>query len=176
MSDSITPYDRSCGGCTMCCQGWLRADIYGEMMYAGRPCRFVAEDKCAIYINRPYNPCKTYKCVWLVTHALPEWLKPSVSNVICTWRTMGETAYLEVKECGVPLSSKVLSWLVGFHIKNKANIYYELHGGWTAIGDEDFLNAINPSRVQAEPVPEPETDTQPEDTDTKESEIETNND
>ena len=164
MSEQTTPYDRSCGGCTMCCQGWLHANIYGEMMYSGNPCRFVAEDKCAIYINRPHSPCKTYRCGWLVDHSLPEWLKPSVSNVICTWRDRNESMYLEVKECGVPLDSKVLSWLIGFHLNKKVNIYYELHGGWNAIGDQDFLNTINPSRVQAEHTPEPEleADAQPE--------------
>jgi hypothetical protein len=155
MSELITDYDRSCGGCTMCCQGWLYANIHEKMMYAGRPCHFVAENGCAIYINRPHSPCKTYKCVWLVDNSLPEWLKPSVSKVICTWRTISESTYLEVKECGVPLDSKVLSWLIGFHLNKKANVHYELHGGWNSLGDEDFLSAINPT-------PEPEADAQPE--------------
>lgn len=61
--------DRSCGECTACCEGWLSAQELD--MYAGSPCKHRTSEGCAIYHERPTNPCKTFQCGWL-SGALPE--------------------------------------------------------------------------------------------------------
>ena len=52
-----------CGGCTACCEGWLRADELD--MRPGKACKHKAESGCAIYLDRPEDPCRTFKCGWL---------------------------------------------------------------------------------------------------------------
>ena len=60
---------RECGTCTKCCDGTtsVGGDIFGHIYGNGKPCHFLnlTEKKCGIYKDRPNDPCKTYKCMWL---------------------------------------------------------------------------------------------------------------
>lgn len=47
--------------------------------------------------------------------------------------------YLEVVECGTPLSAEVLNWIVHFHLRNNANVVYRLNGGSNHIGTKAFM-------------------------------------
>jgi Fe-S-cluster containining protein len=90
-------------------------------MYRGRKCFFVNKNGCSIYSDRPENPCKTYLCAWLTDDKLPEWLKPSESNVICTWRYIAQIdeKYLEIIECDQKMSVEILSWIIHFYVQTK---------------------------------------------------------
>lgn len=54
---------RQCGGCTACCEGWLRAKNLD--MRPGKACRHRSPNGCAIYPDRPDDPCKKFQCGWL---------------------------------------------------------------------------------------------------------------
>ena len=54
---------RHCGGCTACCEGWLRAEDLD--MRPGKACKHKTSGGCAIYSDRPEDPCKTFRCGWL---------------------------------------------------------------------------------------------------------------
>ena len=84
MTEKIKKFqnNRSCNSCTKCCDGWLAGNIYGHDMYTGKPCHFVKSDGCSIYNERPQNPCRIFKCEWLINLDIPEWLHPKKSEVI----------------------------------------------------------------------------------------------
>jgi hypothetical protein len=133
---------RTCGECTMCCQGWLHGEAHGYKFYKGVPCHFVSCNGCSIYDNRPESPCKTYRCAWLSDEEsfFPEWFKPDQSKIICTWREWkSESFYLDVEECGESINSKYLNWLIINHFKFKLNICCRILGGMTYLGEPDFL-------------------------------------
>ena len=139
---------RSCESCTMCCQGWLHGIAHGYSFYPGKPCHFICDKGCSIYENRPDEPCKSYKCAWLIDNYLPEWFRPDSSKVICTWRSWNTNhpSYLAVNECGEKLDSKILSWLYIQHLNGFLPYFtYTINGGFTAVGDKQFLDYIGVS-------------------------------
>ena len=124
----------------MCCQGWFSGSAYEHTFHAGKPCHFVCEKGCSIYNERPEVPCKSYTCAWLIDSDFPEWFKPNLSKVICTWKEWKpENYYLEVRECGEKIDSKILSWLFMKYENNHYNFVYQLDGGWNCVGQHEFL-------------------------------------
>jgi hypothetical protein len=131
---------RSCNGCTACCEGWLWGSAHGHNFYAGRPCHFMCESGCSIYENRPEDPCKTFKCMWLINDDIPEWLKPNLSKVIIVQRNNEKVGdYIEVYETGQKIDSTVLSWFFEYHLSTKTNISIQIAGGWMNYGTNEFL-------------------------------------
>lgn len=136
------PIQRSCDGCTKCCEGWLEAEIYGIPMYPGRPCHFKSNSGCSIYENRPESPCKEYQCMWLTSSEIPEWMKPNEINTIVSKRQQGNISWIEIREAGSILDSSVLSWFVVYCFKNNINLCYSLNGSANYIGQGDFVRLM----------------------------------
>lgn len=136
---------RSCGKCSKCCEGYLRAQIYGEEMFRGRNCAFLEKDDagCTIYENRPESPCKEFECAWLEDENIPSWLKPSISNAIITRNVClenGNLNHYRLTEAGEKLRSDVLNWFIQWALSEKHNIIYEISGKSFAIGNNvDFV-------------------------------------
>ncbi len=103
--------ERQCGDCKACCEGWLHAEIYGEMMYPGKPCHFIGDNGCSIYKDRPEKPCKTYKCVWLDDTSVPGYFKPNKIGTILTRKVIENIEFIEAYEAGKKIDSLLLSWL-----------------------------------------------------------------
>ena len=131
--------NRSCGDCTACCEGWHTSNIRGHEMYPGRPCHFFGKS-CTIYEFRPES-CKSYQCAWLDDDrsAFPEWLRPDISGVICDWRPWSGGSYLEVREMGKQIDSKVLSWLYEFGASRNLSMRVQVNGHWHNHGSEEFM-------------------------------------
>jgi len=134
---------RKCGGCTACCDGWLSATIYDKPMYPGCKCHFVTDSGCSIYKKRPKDPCKTFKCVWLINEEIPSWMKPNLSKTIMTYRTskLG-LSYMDIVECGAKLDSSVLSWVIKYCFNKNINLMYQIDGGKNYIGSSDFVKEM----------------------------------
>lgn len=130
--------DRVCGDCHKCCEGWTEGDAYGHQFYSGKPCFFLG-DACTIYEDRP-DHCQEYNCEWKSHHMFPEWMKPSISNVIITRRVKDGVIYFQVKEAGSPISAKVIHWLLLWALKENKNLLYEIEGGWNRFGGGVFLS------------------------------------
>lgn len=136
---------RECGGCTKCCEGWLFAtiEVKGDShpMFPGRKCHFMKKAGCSVYDSRPVEPCKTYSCVWLTDMGIPEWMKPSESGVIISWRAIKEIdeKYMEIIECGQKMPVEVLNWILHFHIKTRTNVQYRVEGGVSYLGSPKFI-------------------------------------
>lgn len=133
--------DRSCDGCTKCCEGWLHGEAYSHKFWRGRKCHYLCNKKCSIYENRPPYPCRTFKCQWLINKNVPQWMKPDHVNAILVSRKNNGFEYLEVNEAGEKLKSEVLSWAIMYALQHKINLLYMLDGGFNRIGSEEFLKA-----------------------------------
>ena len=130
--------NRTCDGCSECCKGWLHGSAMGHNFYPGKPCYFL-QKTCSIYENRPIDPCKTYKCHWLDSDDLPMWMRPDLSNALVTKRIHENIEYFEIIECGQKMDSSVLSWLIVWALNNVKNLKYQIDGGFTKIGTEEFM-------------------------------------
>jgi hypothetical protein len=137
---NIRSENRSCAGCTACCDGWASGTAHGHSFYPGKRCHFVGELGCTIYEDRPENPCKSFRCMWLTNTNLPMWLKPNLSGALIAEEELQGIKFITVKEMGKKIDSAVLSWLVQAQ-QNKVieNIKYEVNGGWNFLGTKDFL-------------------------------------
>lgn len=52
-------------------------------MSPGNPCRHCTDRGCAIYDNRPEDPCRRFVCAWLEADSpLPEEMRPDKAGVI----------------------------------------------------------------------------------------------
>lgn len=130
---------RKCGDCTKCCEGWLKATVYGKKMYTGNPCHFKTKNGCSIYEDRPKEPCKDFECEWLVNQEIPEWLKPEYSNVILSRENEKEFNFLRATEAGNKITVEVLNWLFLFMLKKRINLCYQVSSGWNWIGSIEFV-------------------------------------
>lgn len=132
--------NRTCDGCSECCKGWLHGSAMGHNFYPGKPCYFL-QKTCSIYENRPIDPCKNYKCHWLDSDDLPMWMRPDLSNVLVTRRYNQNIEYYEILECGQKMDSSVLSWFIIWALNNRKNLKYQIDGGFSKIGQEEFMKA-----------------------------------
>lgn len=138
---------RECGSCTKCCEGWLSGEAYGHKFYAGRPCHFKMKNGCAIYENRPDNPCKSFQCEWLRNETIPAWMKPDEINAIIVTRNHDDLDYIELVEAGETLRSDVLSWMMQSALRHKYNFSYDIKGGKNYIGSPKFIAYMEKNMV-----------------------------
>ena len=70
---------KSCGDCGLCCK---LMGVTALDKPAGRWCRhFSKSTGCAVYDDRPAD-CRVFNCMWLLTDALGEDWKPTVSGFV----------------------------------------------------------------------------------------------
>ena len=145
------PPPRECNGCTACCEGWLKAEALGKSFYPGQPCHWKGCDGCTVYEDRP-PVCSTYVCSWKAGHFLPEWFKPTESNVIGNWRSWElpegvepkepdeptSGAYLSFVECGKPMTTQCLTWLNNYVAAEVINVIYQFEGHRHWMGSQNF--------------------------------------
>jgi len=88
----------------------------------------------------------TYKCAYLLSKDIPEWLRPDRCGAILTWREKDGVKWVEAQEMGKRLDSRVLSWLF-IEMRGKGvNIRWMIDGAWNWFGDTAFgavMNAID---------------------------------
>lgn len=136
----IETINRTCDGCTGCCEGWLHGKAYNHTFYKGKPC-FYLKNNCTIYENRPIDPCKSYKCSWLSEDIFPMWMRPDLSKIIITKRQINNIDFYEIIEAGKTIESFILNWIIQWALNNNQNIYYEINGSKNKIGNNNFVNS-----------------------------------
>ena len=146
MDKDWNPPERQCDGCTACCEGWLKAEALGKMFFPGQPCHWKGCDGCTVYEQRP-PVCSDFQCAWKINHFLPEWFKPTVSNVIPVWRRWkadedcgpDENAYyLSLTPMKGDISMDALTWLLNYVAAEAINIRYSHESRWHWVGSSDF--------------------------------------
>ena len=79
------PQVKSCGECHACCTGALDAEVHGQKIDLGSPCRFLSDTGCAIYNDEPLarpEVCKKFACMWLQHLSLPPSYRPDRAGFI----------------------------------------------------------------------------------------------
>lgn len=136
---------RSCESCTACCDGWLRIEVRGHQIQPGNPCPFSVGQQCAIYEDRPHDPCRVFNCGWLIpTSPMPVWMRPDKSNVIFmpanfSWRGKWVDVAVAV---GEHPKKKALDWLKHFAFEQKRLLMYQHDDDWFAFGPPAFQAEI----------------------------------
>lgn len=155
MSGAVIPIatERNCNGCTACCDGWATGEAYGHAFYPGTKCHFVSDSGCTIYEDRPEQPCKTFRCLWLTSSAIPSWMKPNLVNALLVAETSRNgTKFVTIKEMGQRLDSRVLNWIAqAIQHKVITNARYEIDGGWNFLGTKEFLEIMRGTTATAAP-------------------------
>lgn len=126
-------FERTCDGCTKCCEGWLMEEIYGHPMFPGQPCFYKGEGCCSIYKSRPEDPCKIFKCEWLENEDYPAWMKPSESHSLHVKRAYFDQngvrrPYLQVLETGKPVTNEVLFFCMLEYVKTGMPMEIQVNG------------------------------------------------
>lgn len=137
---------KECGECGRCCDGRFKAEIFGVPMGNGIKCTYYdTKCGCTIYDKRPEHPCRSYNCAWLLDESIPDWMKPSISNVVMTHKphpTDDSLSYYDVMEHSKKIDSVVLNWVIRWALANGKNIIYEVEGKLYTIGNQKFLETI----------------------------------
>lgn len=135
---------RKCGECTVCCDGWLTGNVNGHDFYPGKGCHYVDKNHgCKIYEDRPENPCKTFRCVWLDADTiLPDSLRPDKSKVLLQMNVIDGIRYIRTFEVGEKIDSVVLAKIIQFAYHKNINLLYEVDGIHYPIGTKQFLENI----------------------------------
>ena len=144
------PPARECDGCTACCEGWLQAEALGKAFFPGQPCHWKGCNGCTVYEQRP-KVCSDFQCAWKLGHFLPEWFKPTVSNVIPVWRRWKDKEdcvdesglYLCLTPMQDDISRDALTWLLNYVAADAINIRYSHQGRWHWVGNKEFVSWNN---------------------------------
>lgn len=137
---------RECGECTKCCEGSLLLSVKGKTVNKSNPCHFLSTlnkcGGCTIYEERP-KVCSDFKCDWLINPEIPEWLKPSLSNVIIINQDLADVPYYDVVETDGKIDSVALNWILLFAIRNKINLKYQVNGENNIFGSAAFIESLS---------------------------------
>lgn len=102
---------RSCGECTACCQGWLKAQIYEHEMKPGQPCPHATDKGCGIYETRP-ELCRNFRCGWLIdSQHFPDWMRPDNSKVIVRFSAAEGVKYFNAFPVGATVPKRAENFL-----------------------------------------------------------------
>ena len=129
--------ERSCDGCTKCCDGWLTGTAHGHDFYPGKKCYWSGKNGCNIYEFRPHEPCVTFKCFWKTSRLVPNDFKPSTIGVIFVERYLDTYTFLDVNYGGAVLSNEVIYWLYKVFNENKIpHIRYRKDGKYRILSND----------------------------------------
>jgi hypothetical protein len=130
---------RSCGTCTKCCEGNVYGTVFDTPFYKGKPCSFAdINHGCSIHKDRPDTPCKQFSCLWLKDETVPLWLKPDAVEAILTENIVNGISYICLIECEGVMRADVLSWFFSYSINNNLNFCWQVKGGFSWIGSQEF--------------------------------------
>lgn len=117
--------NRSCSGCTKCCDGTLGGNSHGHDFFPGKPCFFVILNKgCTIYEDRPSPQCTNYQCEWLINEDYPEELKPSLTDMVIS----NNGSELHVTVNGDKYKPEYLEFVKEYAIKTNQELSWYVDG------------------------------------------------
>lgn len=133
---------RTCGECTVCCDGWLSAEIWGHQMGGGVPCHFLEHGKCGIYGLRP-DVCRSFECGWLMAGSRfpEEWRPDKVGFFIQPGEWDGGRCWL-LHHAGQDPSERVLE-VMREHTKETGEPHVIVkQNSWLCFGKPEFQKAM----------------------------------
>ena len=133
---------RACGECKACCNGWLTAEIHGQQMGGGVPCRFLRPDGCGIYEQRP-ELCRDFVCGWLKPGSpFPEhWRPDRVGVIIREGLWQGQRCWL-LQFAGKDPSEEMLEVMRRHTIATGEPHIVKKRSSWLCYGAPEFRQAM----------------------------------
>jgi hypothetical protein len=108
-------------------------------MYPGKNCHFVELSVgCKEYDDRPQDPCKNFKCEWLINEDVPFALKPSMVGSMFVTKNINSIKYLLLVKAGKKMDSEVLSWGISYCLSNNLNFCWHVSDKMFWIGSDEF--------------------------------------
>lgn len=134
---------RECGSCTACCDGWLKIVIRGVEVSPNHPCPYSQAGNCAIYAERPEDPCRKFVCGWLAPGSpFPEDFRPDRIHTIflrSIWR--GAPTYGLVP-AGADPDDRLIAWMEAFAARTGTPFLFVRRGQWYAHGPAEFQQEV----------------------------------
>lgn len=116
---------RECGDCTLCCEGLIPGEAYGNKFGNYVPCVFVESGLgCTIYEDRPVHACQTFKCQWITNKDIPEEYKPNKVGFVTLKK--GRSYYLLIPAENNP-SEEYVEWMKTYIESKDANLSYRFN-------------------------------------------------
>lgn len=120
---------RSCDGCTRCCEGVLKTQVFGYDIGPGHGgCKFLGPKGCTVYDQRPIDPCRIFQCAWKENSRIPEFMKPDLSNVILMLRYLDTMPFYRMVKCVDNIEDSVYKWAEEFSQQGHNIIAYDKYG------------------------------------------------
>jgi hypothetical protein len=163
----MTTYgSRSCGGCTMCCNGNISLQVNEHKVSPGNPCPHINDCGCGLYddLSRPPT-CNTFSCAWIQNWYFPEWVRPDKSGFILS-ATGRESKAVKLTTNMVgdnKVDPAALLWVINwarhnqitliYYVKNNSeedlylmgNIFNHPNADFTMGSKEELKSLIHPS-------------------------------
>lgn len=102
-------------------------EINGVAVYPGQPCPHSTRGGCAIYAERPRDPCINFNCGWIIANSpLPDWMRPDLGKVIVIFNQLdwhGRPVDLAVP-VGRRIPPRALNWLKQFSRQHMRPLIY----------------------------------------------------
>jgi len=138
--------------------------VIGETpVHPGSPCPHSTGKGCAIYPDRPVDPCVNFHCGWVIKDSpLPGWMQPPKSGCIVLfnklrWNNIPVDLAMPV---GVKIPQRSLAWLKAFSEqygrplifteqimqKGKYTNQQKVHGHGTVEFQQNLLQWLNEGR------------------------------
>lgn len=141
---------RNCGECTACCDGWVTSKAVG--LSPGVACKHCTVSGCAIYEDRPEDPCRTFKCRWLADpDGLDESLRPDKCGAIAKFTSWKSWTLLTLVPVGAQVPEATLKEMTSYaYAKALPLVWFERAKDFTkdhavskfAAGPEEFLAQV----------------------------------
>ena len=153
--------NRQCGKCTACCDGWLAAEINGEPLTLGKPCRYSSKKGCGIYETRPQFPCREFVCGWVIPNSpLPDWMRPSECGaIVFPWFEWRYQVVINAVPVGNKIPKRTLDWLMAAAKQQKRPLIWTEHirdgekfvgTRWSGFGPPSFMEIFQAAQKETE--------------------------
>lgn len=148
----IVSNKRECGTCTKCCEGWLPGNVRGHEMFSGKPCFFLTigigkPSGCSDYENRPEDPCRSYKCLWLLDEDIPDEFKPEKTGVILDLVDIKGFNVLRIVPAPNDPTLDMILWVMQyFHSNNGLNLVWSYKDSDHLFGSFEFMEMMKSER------------------------------
>jgi hypothetical protein len=113
-------------------------------MFPGQSCFFLEiGGVCKDYENRPDDPCKQYKCLWLQQEDVPDFIKPENANAIIDIAIFQNKKYLRLVKSYESYSPDILTYAIEYARFNKLPlIWNDSSGNFHHLGDNIFCENV----------------------------------
>ena len=154
-SQITSDFNRPCGECSLCCEGWVKTRVLGHLIDMGQPCPYSSGHNCTIHQTRPEEPCRVFFCGWAEKNSqLPEWMRPDQCGVIVLtgrskWRGMEVDILVSA---GTDPSEALLDWFKKNSLAAQRPFIFQLNESWFGFGPPAFQTEIAARASKGEPL------------------------